>query len=100
MLTVLEWVLVMLGCAVTVLSILAAELLSKVLDMLHLVTATTSVAATLNGMGVAIGEGPSSAAVMVLLTVAIVAVTGPVVSAATARMSAQRDHTIADEPPL
>ena len=96
---IVEWVLVTAGCAVAVLSALLALLLSTVFDMLHLLTAVTTVGAPLIGLGVAIGEGASAAAALVVMTVVIVAVTGPVVGAATARMAAQRDHSIESRSP-
>jgi multicomponent Na+:H+ antiporter subunit G len=70
-----------------------------VFDRLHALTAVTTVGSPLVGLGVAVSEGWTTATAMVLLIVAIVAVTGPVLGAATARMSGQREHLIEEEEP-
>ena len=99
MVVVFEWILVAAGCAVVVVSTVAALFLSPVFDRLHALTAATTVGAPLVGLSVAVGQGWSIATALVILTVVIVAVTGPVVAAATARMAAQREHVIEEEEP-
>ena len=51
------------------------------------------------GLAIAIDDGWSAADGVVLTIVVIVAVTGPVVGAATARTTAQREHLIDEEEP-
>ncbi|HEX3546095.1 MAG TPA: monovalent cation/H(+) antiporter subunit G [Mycobacterium sp.] len=94
-----EWILVGAGCTAVVLSMLAALLSSTVYDRLHLLTIVTTVATPLVGVGSAIGQGWSAADGMVLAIVVIVAVTGPVVGAATARATGAREHLMTEEPP-
>jgi multisubunit Na+/H+ antiporter MnhG subunit len=94
-----EWILVGAGCTVVVLSMLAALMSSTVYDRLHYLTVVTTVATPLIGLGAAIGDGWSAADGAVLVIVVIVAVTGPVVGAATARTTAEREHLIEEEEP-
>lgn len=94
-----EWILVGAGCTAVVVSMLAALLTSTVYDRLHLLTIVTTIATPLVGVGIAIGQRPSAADGMVLAIVVIVAVTGPVVGAATARTTGAREHLLTEEPP-
>jgi multisubunit Na+/H+ antiporter MnhG subunit len=94
-----EWILVGAGCTVVALSTLAALRSSTVYDRLHLLTIVTSVAAPLIGIAVAIHDGWSAADGVVVAIAVIVAVSGPVVGAATARTTAEREHIITEETP-
>ncbi|WP_222853387.1 monovalent cation/H(+) antiporter subunit G [Fodinicola acaciae] len=74
-------VFVALAAAVTVLFGRTA------LGRLHFVTPVTSVAGPLIGLGLAIANGFSLTSATIVLTVAIMAVTGPILTAATGRMA-------------
>lgn len=97
--SVVAAVLVGTGAAVAVLAALGALLLGRVRDRLHLLTPVTSIAAPLVGMGIAVDTGVHLATAMVLVTVAVLAGTGPALAAATGRVSAQRDGRIDPESP-
>ena len=94
-----EWILIGVGVAVVAVSILAAVMSSTVYDRLHFLTVLTTGATPLIGLAIAIDDGWSAADGVVLTIVVIVAVTGPVVGAATARTTAQREHLIDEEEP-
>jgi monovalent cation/proton antiporter MnhG/PhaG subunit len=78
------------GVTVMVLSALAAAALPEVFERLHLLTATTSLGAPLIGAGLVTVRGWSEASAMIVLINVAVVVTAPVMSAATARLAAQR----------
>lgn len=87
------------GVAVAVAAALGALLPRPVRGRLHFLTPVTSIAAPLVGLGIAVDTGVHLATAMVLVTVAIVAGTGPALAAATGRVSAQRDGRIDTESP-
>lgn len=80
-------------------SALAAAALSAVVDRLHLLTVTASVGAPLVGLGLVICAGWSEASAMVVLTTALVVLTAPVMSAATARLTAQYAGAVEQDSP-
>jgi multicomponent Na+:H+ antiporter subunit G len=94
-----EWILVGVGVAVIAVSMLGTLMSTTVYDRLHFLTILTSGATPLIGIGIAIDGGWSAADGVVLAIVVIVAVTGPVVGAATARTTAEREHLIDPEEP-
>lgn len=83
------WAVVFAGVVVMAFSALAAVLLSAVVDRLHLLAVTNSFGAPLVGLGLVICEGWSAASAMVVVITALVLLTAPVMSAATARLTAQ-----------
>ena len=89
--TVVAAVLIWLGVAVAVLSVLAALRLSPVNPRLHAVAPVTSLAGPLVGLGLVVANGWSLTSVTVLLIVGLLASTGPVLVAATARLAAERE---------
>lgn len=86
---VLGWGLVFAGVGATVCSALAAVVVSAVVDRLHLLTVTTSLGAPLIGLGLMIRAGWTAASATVLVITLVVLVSAPVMSAATARLTAQ-----------
>jgi multisubunit Na+/H+ antiporter MnhG subunit len=84
-------VLVFLGVFVTVLSVLSALRLRPTLARLHTITPITSLAAPLIGAGLVIANGWSLTTATVAVIVVLMAITGPVLSAATGRLAAQEE---------
>lgn len=98
--TLAGWCLLCAGAGTMVLSSLAAWAVSGVLDRLHLLTVTTSLGAPLAGLGLAIELGVGLAAAMVVVITVVVMLTAPVMSSATARLTAQYAGVVrADTPP-
>lgn len=96
----LGWSLVFAGVAAMVCCALAALRVSAVVDRLHLLSVTTSLGAPLIGLGLALHEGIAEASAMVALITIVVLVSAPVMSAATARLTAQHAGVVdADSPP-
>lgn len=87
------------GVLVCVVASLGALVPRDLLDRLHFITPVTSVGAPLIGLGVAIDTGWHLATALTLLCVAVVAVSGPVLAAATGRDEAERRGLIAAESP-
>ncbi|RSM91622.1 hypothetical protein DMH04_01175 [Kibdelosporangium aridum] len=83
--------LVFLGTLVTVLSVLSALRLRPAVARLHTLTPITSLGSPLIGAGVVIANGWSLTSVTVLAIAVLMAVTGPALSAATARLTAQEE---------
>jgi monovalent cation/proton antiporter MnhG/PhaG subunit len=90
----IAWCIVLAGVAVVVFSALAALAVPTVFERLHLLTVTTSFGTPLIALGLIISSGwsPGSAAIAVIA--AVVVVTSPAMSAATARLAAQREGVI------
>jgi multicomponent Na+:H+ antiporter subunit G len=84
--SVLAEALLGVGVLLTVLASLAAVLVRTVVDRLHFLTVITSVAAPLVGLALAIQNGLGFTTGQILLIVVLLAVTGPVLSAATGRL--------------
>lgn len=92
-------VLVWAGVGVCVVSAAGALVPRDLLDRLHFLTPVTSVGTPLIGIGLAIASGWHLATAMILLIVATVAPTGPVLAAATARIVAEKRGLIPAESP-
>ncbi|HEX4722043.1 MAG TPA: monovalent cation/H(+) antiporter subunit G [Pseudonocardiaceae bacterium] len=90
-------VLVGLGTLIAVLASLAALRARSVYRRLHYLTVVTSVAAPLIGIGAIVVDGLGLTGASVLAVVVLLAVTGPILGAATGRLNAQRDGIISTE---
>jgi multisubunit Na+/H+ antiporter MnhG subunit len=88
---VITWCLVFAGVAVIVFSALTAAALPRVFDRMHLLTATTSFGAPLIGLGLIISQGRTEPSAMIAVTIVLLLISSPVISAATARLTAQHD---------
>ena len=86
-------VLIWLGVLVVVLSAGAALVLRPVYSRLHALAPVSSLAGPLIGAGLAIVNGLSLTTATVLLIVVLLAVTGPALTAAMARLAAEREAT-------
>lgn len=78
------------GVAVIVASCLATLSFTRVHDRLHYLTPVTSLGAPLVGMALAIENGWGETTAQILLTVFLLAVSGPVLEAATGRVAAEQ----------
>lgn len=87
------------GVATVVVSVLASLRLRGAQDRLHLLAPTTTLGAPLVGLGLALHSGWGPAAVQICLTCLLLAVTGPVMSTAAARVAAEREGSIPQEEP-
>ncbi|OBG32553.1 monovalent cation/H(+) antiporter subunit G [Mycobacterium sp. E3198] len=83
------WAVVFAGIAVMSVSAVAAAARPGVFDRLHLLTVTTSLGAPLIGVGLMTLRGWSEASAMVAATTALVVLSAPVISAATAQLAAR-----------
>lgn len=92
-------VLVGAGALVVVLASAAALRSGSVFRRLHYLTVLTSVAAPLIGAGAIVANGFGLAGGTVLAIVVLLAVTGPVLGAATGRLNAIRDGIVDRESP-
>jgi multicomponent Na+:H+ antiporter subunit G len=92
-------VLLGLGVVVAILASLAALRSRSVYRRLHYLTVLTSLAAPLVGVSLIVSDGPGLTGASVLLITFLLAVTGPILSAATGRLNAQRDGVIEPESP-
>lgn len=95
----IAWALVFTGVAVMVCSALGAAALSRVYDRLHLLTATTSLGVPLIGVGLIASQGFSEPSAMIAVTVVLIVVSSPVISAATARLTAQHERLVDQDSP-
>ncbi len=88
------------GVVVAVLSALGAVAAGRDHYLrLHYVTPITSLAGPLVGVGLTIESGWGITSGQILLVVGLLAVSGPVASAATGRLFAQSDGTVRSESP-
>jgi multicomponent Na+:H+ antiporter subunit G len=87
-------VLVGAGTVLAVLASLAALRARSVFRRLHCLTVVTSVASPLVGLGAVVADGFGLAGASVLAVVVLLAVTGPILGAATGRLNAQHDGII------
>lgn len=94
----ISWFLIFAGVAVMVFSALLATAQPRVFDQLHLLTASTSSGMPLLGAGLVISHGWSESSAMIVLTIAFIAISSPVISAATARLTEQHDGPVEDSP--
>jgi multicomponent Na+:H+ antiporter subunit G len=91
--------LLALAGLVVVLSALGLVAAPGALARLHFVTPVTSVAGPLVGVAYAVDQGLGLASGMVLLTVALLAATGPVLGAAVGRLAAAEARVLPAEAP-
>jgi monovalent cation/proton antiporter MnhG/PhaG subunit len=96
---VLELALLWAGIGVVALSCLGALTLRQVYNRLHYLTPMTSIGAPLIGLALAIGNGWGLAMAEDLFIVFLLALTGPVLEAATGRAAAQREGLLQPESP-
>jgi multicomponent Na+:H+ antiporter subunit G len=89
--TLVGAVLIWLGVLVVVVSAAAALVLRPVHPRLHALTPVTSLAGPLIGAGLAVVNGLSLTTATVLLIVGLLAVTGPALTAAMARLAGERE---------
>ena len=87
------------GLAIVVLSSFGALAMRRIYGRLHLLAPMTSLGAPLIGLALAIQNGWGLTAGEDLLIVALLAVTGPVLTSATGRLAAQRDGLLQQESP-
>lgn len=87
------------GAAIVVLSSVRAVLARGVYNRLHFISPVTSLAAPLIGLALAINSGWNLTTAQILFIVALLAVTGPVLEAATGRVAAQQDDLVPRESP-
>jgi multisubunit Na+/H+ antiporter MnhG subunit len=92
-------VLLFTGVAVVVMSSIAAVWLRGVFVRVHLLAPVTAVGGPLIGLALAIENGWGLTTALVLFTVFLLAVSGPVVEVATARVSAQREGIVPPDAP-
>jgi multisubunit Na+/H+ antiporter MnhG subunit len=93
------WTVVFAGIAVTSLSAVTAAALPQVFDRLHLLTVTTSLGAPLIGVGLMILRGWTEASAMIAATTALVVLSSPVISAATAQLAARLGKLLDEDSP-
>jgi multisubunit Na+/H+ antiporter MnhG subunit len=91
---VIAWVLLAAGSLVVVASSIAAVLVRDFYRRLHWLTPVTSIGGPLIGLALAVTNGWSLTTAVVLLTVALLGITGPVLTAAVGRVAAQRDGIV------
>lgn len=84
----LAQVLVGAGVLVCVAACLGALVPRRPLDRIHFVTPLTSLGTPLIGLGLAVATGWHLAGATILLTAGVVALTGPALATATARLAA------------
>ncbi|MFC0438249.1 monovalent cation/H(+) antiporter subunit G [Kutzneria buriramensis] len=90
----IAWVLLAAGTLVVVASSVAAVLVRDFYRRLHFLTPVTSIGAPLIGLALAVENGWGLTTAIVLLTVALLAFTAPVLTAAVGRVGAQRDGIV------
>ncbi|HEX8009237.1 MAG TPA: monovalent cation/H(+) antiporter subunit G [Trebonia sp.] len=92
-------VLLWAGIAITVLSCLGALTFRRVYLRLHYLTPMTSIGAPLVGLALAVGNGWGLTMALDVFIVFLLAITGPVIEAATGLVSAQREGLVKGESP-
>lgn len=97
--TIVAQVLVFAGVAVVVVSALAMLRARTLLTRLHLLAPVTTLGAPLVGLGLALGNGFTLVSGAILLTVVLLAVTGPVLQSAAGRVEARRRGAIDEDLP-
>jgi multicomponent Na+:H+ antiporter subunit G len=96
---VLEAALLWAGIVAVVTSCLGALTLRRVYNRLHYLTPMTSIGAPLIGLALAIDNGWGLTMAEDVFIVFLLALTGPVLEAATGRAAAQREGLIEPESP-
>jgi monovalent cation/proton antiporter MnhG/PhaG subunit len=89
--TIAAGVLIWAGVLVVVLSAVAALALPPVHARLHALSPVTSLGGPLIGVGLALANGLNLTTATVLLIVILLAITGPVLVVAMARVAAEQD---------
>jgi multicomponent Na+:H+ antiporter subunit G len=92
-------VLLVLGCAALLLSVVGLLALPKPLARLHALSAASSGGLPLVGIALAVDTGPGRSAVKLLVIAAIVAVGGPVTTMAIGRLVAQHEGVVEEDSP-
>lgn len=87
------------GIAITVLSCLGALTFRRVYLRLHYLTPVTSIGAPLVGLALAVDNGWGLTMALDVFIVFLLAITGPVLEAATGLVSAQREGLVKKESP-
>jgi multicomponent Na+:H+ antiporter subunit G len=93
------YVLLFTGVAVIALSAYAALVIRQLLARMHFLSPVTSLGAPLIGLALALQNGWGLTAGLIVLTVGLVAVSGPIVAVAAARVTAEREGIVVEEPP-
>ncbi|MHB1594856.1 MAG: monovalent cation/H(+) antiporter subunit G [Streptosporangiaceae bacterium] len=96
---IVELVLLWAGVTVVVASSLGALTLRRVYNRLHYLTPMTSIGAVLIGAAIGIANGPGLTMAQDEFIVFLLALTGPVLEAATGRAAAQREGLIEEGSP-
>jgi len=91
---VIMWALLAAGCLVIVSSAVGALVAKDFYRRLHWLTPVTSLGGPLVGVALAIANGWSLTTAIVLLTVFLLGVTAPILTAAAGRVAAQRDGIV------
>ncbi|MGW5720199.1 monovalent cation/H(+) antiporter subunit G [Amycolatopsis sp. NPDC003865] len=97
--TVVAQVLVFAGVAVVVVAALVMLRARTLLNRLHLLAPVTTLGAPLVGVGLALDSGWNLGSGAILLTVLLLAVTGPVLQSAAGRVEARRRGAIEEDLP-
>ncbi|MCR6482029.1 monovalent cation/H(+) antiporter subunit G [Amycolatopsis sp. OK19-0408] len=92
-------VLVFAGVAVVVLSAVTMLRARTLLNRLHLLAPVTTLGAPLVGIGLALANGWNLGSAAILLTVVLLAATGPVLQSGLGRVEAERQGVIDEDLP-
>jgi multicomponent Na+:H+ antiporter subunit G len=95
----LTWGLMAAGLLVVVASCIGAVIASGVLARLHFLSPVTSLAGPLIGVALVLSNGWGLTAGADLLSVGLLALTGPALAAATGRLAAQQQGLVRKESP-
>jgi multicomponent Na+:H+ antiporter subunit G len=87
------------GVAVVILTAVASLRVRRPEDRLHFLTPTTSLGTPLVGLGLVLENGWGLTSVQIVLTCVLVMITGPVLTSAALRVSAQREGSLRRESP-
>lgn len=87
------------GAVLVAVSALAALRMRRAVDRLHLLAPMTTLGAPLVAIGLVIDRGWSLPSAEICLTCVLLAVTGPVMSSAAARVASAREGSIPQEEP-
>ena len=91
--------LLWLGVGITVLATVRAVLARNAYNRLQYLTPITSLGGPLIGLSLAIETGWYLATLLILVIITLLAVSGPVLEAATGRVAAQRDGIVPTQGP-
>lgn len=96
---VVEIVLLVCGCAVTILSSLAMVWTTRLADRLHLLAPVSSLGAPLIAAALVVANGWSLTSGLIVLIAVLLAGSGPAIGMATARARLHRAHGAGQEAP-